>query len=388
MESNRRAKIFISYRHDDSSGYVNHLQETLATRYAEAEIFRDIRTLKAGDDFAEVIKTEIGSCDVVLVVIAKSWVSSIKQKQAEGKVDYVRYEVAAALNARPSLVVVPVLVQGASFPSEHDLPADLQKLVKLTASILSDRWWPQDVGRLVQDLDAKLGIAGAVKAQESGIQPQPRKRRRSNSENSILGGSLAGFFTGTIVGIAYTVNEGVPWLRFVLVSFYGLLAGALVSWSINAGVEKVSRLMGSAPVGKLVGAVLGGTLSGLIAGLIGGFGFAWLSGDVVNPGWVVAAVATSSFFITAGILLPDLKEDWGERLIVLIIIAAITGGIAFVVAWLLFEKIGVLDSLVTRSPFSRGVIVLGSLCGAMAGAQVGLALLVYEFRSRHALKTN
>ena len=388
MESNRSPKIFISYRQDDSSGYVNHLQETLTSRYPEAEIFRDIRTLKAGDDFAEVIKAEVVSCDVVLVVIAKSWVSLIKQKQAEGKVDYVRYEVAAALKARPSLLIVPVLVQGASFPAKQDLPDDLQELVKLNASILSDRWWPQDVGRLVQDLNTALGIAGAVGTPETGTQTQPRNRPRSNSENSILGGSLAGCITGTIVGIAYTVNEDVPWWRFVLVSLYGLLAGALVSWSINAGVEKVSRFMGSAPVGKVVGAVVGGTLSGLFAALIGGFGFAWLSGDVVNPGWVVAAVATSSFFITAGILLPDLKQNWGERLTVLVVIAAITGGIAFVVAWLMFEKIKVLDSLVTRSPFSAGVIILGSLCGAMAGVQVGLALLVYEFRSRHAVETS
>lgn len=386
MEPNQRPKIFISYRQDDSSGYVNHLQETLVNRYGKDQVFRDIRSLKAGDDFVEVINKEVTSSNVVLVVIARSWLSSIKQKQAEGKVDHVRMEVAAALKARGSVLVVPVLVQGAPFPAKDDLPDDLQDLGKPHASILSDRWWQQDVERLIAELNSELGIVGVGEGGE--VEPRPRKRRRSNSENSILGGALAGLITGTIVGIAYTLTEDVPWWRFLLASFYGLLAGALVSWGINAGVEKVSHLMGSAPVGKVFGALLGGTLSGLVAGLIGGFSFAWLSGNVVNPGWIVAAVAISSACITSGILLPDLREDWGERLLVLVMIVAITGTVASVVAWLLFEKISVLDSLVTRSPFSLGIIILGSLCGAMAGAQVGLALLVYEFRSRRLVRSN
>ncbi|HKO60504.1 MAG TPA: toll/interleukin-1 receptor domain-containing protein [Pyrinomonadaceae bacterium] len=386
--TNRPPKIFISYRHVDTSGYVNHLHETLAARFGDAQVFRDIHDLKPGVDFADVIRTEVESCDVVLVVIGKSWTALIKQKQAEGQEDFVRYEVAAALKLRPKLLVVPVLVQGASFPAKQELPEDLQQLVKLNASILSDRWWPQDVGQLVNDLNRSLGIEGPTEARENGLQLQAHKPRRSNSENSIVGGSLAGLITGTVVGILYTVTEGLPWWRFPLVSFYGLLAGALVSWSINAGVERVSRLMGNARIAKLIGGVVGGSVGGFVAGLIGGFGFAWLPGNVVNPGWVVAAVAISSIFITCGILLPDLRHDWRGRLPVLIPIAAIAVGFAFLVGWLLFEKINVLDSLSTRSPTSLGVIILGLLCGAMAGAQVGMALLFYESRPRHPAETS
>jgi MFS family permease len=390
MEPNQPPEIFISYRHDDSSGYVNHLHETLARQFGDDHVFRDIRDLKPGVDFVDVIKTEINSCDVVLVVIGKTWASRFKQKHAEGKEDYVHYEIAAALKLRPSLLVVPVLVQGASFPAKQDLPGDLQELVKLNATILSDRWWSQDVTQLLEDLNRWLGRRGARHSGEAGIATpsQPEQRRTSNSQNSVLGGSLAGLITGTVVGIAYTVTEAVPWWRAILVSIYGLLAGALISWSINAGIEKVSGFMGNAPVAKIVGGVIGGALSGIVAGLMGGFGFAWLSGNVVNPGWILAAVAFSSLFITAGILIPDLKQDWRERLTVLIIVVAVTCGITFVFAWLVFEKFNVLGSLVTKSPFSIGVITLGLLCGAMAGAQVGLALFVYEYRSRPTIVSN
>ena len=90
----------------------------------------------------------------------------------------------------------------------------------------------------------------------------------------------------------------------------------------------------------------------------------------------------SSFFITAGILLPDLQQDWFERSIVLVGIAVITSVIAFIVAWLLFNAFGGLED----SPYVLLVLIFGLLYGAMAGAQVGLALVVYEIRSRMRLR--
>ena len=383
MEPNRQPKIFISYRQEDSSDTTNHLHETLSRQFGSENVFMDIRNLEGGDDFPEVIKSKlINSSDVVLVVIGKSWMSSIKEKQAEGKKDYVRYEVSTALATHPTGRVMPVLVQGASFPAESDLPPDMSRLVPLYANTLSVRWWPQDVERLIDNIRKKLGIAEGGEVRETGDNPQSRKRRRSNAEISFLGGSFAGLVTGLLLGVAYTVTQPVEWWRFSLVGLYGLVAGAHISWSINTGVEKVSRSIGNVLIGKIAGAVLGGALSGLVAGVIAGFGFVSLSGNVVESGWVVAAVAASSFFITAGILLPDREQDWVERLIVLVIIVAITVPIAFVVAWLLLVKFGGEDSLVMDSPFSFGVIVLGSLCGAMAGAQVGLALVIFELRSR------
>lgn len=387
MEPNRQPKIFISYRQEDSSDTTNHLHETLSKQFGSENVFMDIRSLEGGDDFPEVIKSNlINSSDVVLVVIGKSWMSSIKEKQAAGQKDYVRYEVATALATHPSGRVMPVLVQGASFPAESDLPPDMSRLVPLYANTLSVRWWPQDVQRLIGNIRKKLGIAEGVEVPETRGK-QPSRKPRSNAEISFLGGSFAGLVTGLLLGVAYTLTQPVSWWRFSLVGLYGLVAGALISWSINTGVEKVSRAIGNVLIGKIVGAALGGALSGVVAGVIAGFGFVSLSGNVVESGWVVAAVAVSSFFITAGILLPDLEQDWVERLIVLVVIVATTVPIAFFVSWLLLGESDGGDSFTMNSPFSLGVMVLGSLCGAMAGAQVGLALVIFELRSRRAVET-
>ena len=383
----RQHKIFISYRQNDSSDTVNYLHDVLTRRFGPENVFMDIRSLKGGDELAEVIKSKIRESDVVLVIIGNSWVSSIKQRQAEGKIDHVRLEVATALKARPSVRVIPVTVQEASFPAESDLPDDMHSLVGLRGNILSVRWWRLDVEELMDHIKTSSGIAGALEGQKTETQTHPHKQRRSTVEVSILGGALAGMITGTVVGIAYTVTERVSWSRVAIVTVYGLVAGFLVSALINAGIEKSPRVIGN-PIGrKFVGAVLGGALGGLIAGLIAGFLFSLFPNDeLVHAGWVVAAVALSSFFITAGILLPDLKQDWVERSIVFVGIAVVVAIIAFVVAWLLIKKFSGLGSLVTDSPYSLGVLIFGSLYGAMAGAQVGLALVVYEIRSRMRLR--
>lgn len=58
-----------------------------------------------------------------------------------------------ALN-EPSLTVLPVLVEGASMPDEHELPKPLQQLARLQAIELSDSRWDYDIERLAQALEA------------------------------------------------------------------------------------------------------------------------------------------------------------------------------------------------------------------------------------------
>lgn len=57
-----------------------------------------------------------------------------------------------ALN-EPSLIVIPVLVEGASMPVETQLPEQLRELARLHAIELSDSRWKYDIKRLAQVLD-------------------------------------------------------------------------------------------------------------------------------------------------------------------------------------------------------------------------------------------
>ncbi|MGE3179395.1 MAG: toll/interleukin-1 receptor domain-containing protein [Vicinamibacterales bacterium] len=145
------AATFISYRRDDAAGYAGRLRESLDRRLGAYEIFRDVDTLKPGQDFVEAIQSRLASCRVMLVVIGREWLDARLPngvRRLDDPVDFVRLEVAVGLST-PGVVVMPVLVEGASMPGSEALPTDLRALARRHAISLRDETWDEDVDRLV-----------------------------------------------------------------------------------------------------------------------------------------------------------------------------------------------------------------------------------------------
>ena len=74
-----------------------------------------------------------------------------EQRRLDDPTDFVRLEIATAL--RRDVRVIPVLVQGASMLSEHDLPGELKSLVWHNAIELSHSRWDYDMQSLIQALE-------------------------------------------------------------------------------------------------------------------------------------------------------------------------------------------------------------------------------------------
>src|SRR5215216_5892223 len=94
------AGIFISYRRDDSAGYAGRLHESLADRFGPDQIFRDVDTLKPGEDFIEAIEQRVARSTVFLALIGRDWLSTRDasgHRRLDVPNDYVRVEIAAAL---------------------------------------------------------------------------------------------------------------------------------------------------------------------------------------------------------------------------------------------------------------------------------------------------
>jgi hypothetical protein len=98
-----------------------------------------------------------------LVVIGPEW---LRATDAEGRQrlddpeDHVTAEVRSALaSAKP---VVPVLVGGASLPSEGDLPDDLRSMVRRQAIELNDQTWADDVEMQILRLEGKEAAIARV----------------------------------------------------------------------------------------------------------------------------------------------------------------------------------------------------------------------------------
>jgi TM2 domain-containing membrane protein YozV len=155
------AGIFISYRRDDSAGWVGRLATDLQERFGQETVFQDIGAIGAGEDFVAAIERSLESCSAVLVVIGPEW-SRVKDRagirRLDNPDDTVRIEVAKAL-ARKDHLVIPVLVGGAQMPTAAELPSELWALARRNALELSDKRWTYDLEQLMASLMKNTGLA-------------------------------------------------------------------------------------------------------------------------------------------------------------------------------------------------------------------------------------
>jgi formylglycine-generating enzyme required for sulfatase activity len=142
--------IFISYRREDAAGHVGRLYDNLSTHFSPQQIFMDVDHIAPGDDFVKAIEDAVGSCDVLIAVIGKGWLNSMKgdSRRLDSPTDFVRLEISAAL--KRNIRVIPVLVNGAVMPSPQELPASMAELTRRQAQELGDGYrWKSDIERLV-----------------------------------------------------------------------------------------------------------------------------------------------------------------------------------------------------------------------------------------------
>lgn len=142
--------IFISYRRSDGSGYSGRLYDRLVQTLGPSNVFMDIDTIEPGADFKEVIGRHLQSCQVVLAIIGRHWLSASRQggrSRLDSPQDFVRVELLSAL--KRNVTVIPVLVAGATLPRPTDLPSELRPLLDRQAFVLSDERFHSDVDRLI-----------------------------------------------------------------------------------------------------------------------------------------------------------------------------------------------------------------------------------------------
>ena len=146
-------RIFISYRRSDSRMQANGLSEALRGRLPSAQVFMDIDSIPPGADFETHIRDEINRCNVVLVLIGDDWLSPTNDgtRRIDDPKDWVRAEVETALQTK-EVLVIPILVEGASMPTASELPEDLAPLARRNAFTLSVDHWNRDMAELTRHL--------------------------------------------------------------------------------------------------------------------------------------------------------------------------------------------------------------------------------------------
>ena len=155
------AGIFLSYRRADSAAYALLLESRLTQRFPDAEVFMDLDSIQAGRDFIDAIQEALNSCAVLVVLIGPKWATIADEdghRRLDNPDDFVRSEVRTALER--GVWVIPVLVDHARPPRQHELPEELHQLARLHAFDLSYDRLQYDAGRLLDLIQQELAAPG------------------------------------------------------------------------------------------------------------------------------------------------------------------------------------------------------------------------------------
>jgi hypothetical protein len=162
------ARVFLSYRRDDSAGFAGRLTDALEAEFGADSVFRDVDDIRPGEDFLAAIEAQLRQVDAVLVMIGPHWLATGAdgRSRLDAANDVVRREIEAALaSGKP---VIPVLVGGAAMPAEDALPDSIAALARRNAVTLPDSGWRDAVQRLAVSLPLPAGAAEAARAQGAG----------------------------------------------------------------------------------------------------------------------------------------------------------------------------------------------------------------------------
>lgn len=146
--------IFVSYRRSDSDYVTGHVYERLRSHFGLSIAFKDTDSIPLGVDTREYIKEAIATSQVLIAVIGARWLDALNQRTIEGRKDWVREEIEAAL-AKGSMPIIPLLVESVQMPIEEDLPESLKALVyRNAAQVRPALDFDRDVDRLIKGLES------------------------------------------------------------------------------------------------------------------------------------------------------------------------------------------------------------------------------------------
>ena len=169
----------------------------------------DVNDLTPGQRFEDELRKVLATCDVLIAIIGPLWLSLLVEKAGAGERDYVRAEIAAALQR--SITVIPVLVGRAgrlpSVPRREDLPSDIRDLVSHQSHAVTHERAERDIADLGDaivrlhprtfaarpklaraTIIALLGIAAIGAAAFLGLrgrEPSPETKRPDDSQVKI-----------------------------------------------------------------------------------------------------------------------------------------------------------------------------------------------------------
>ena len=158
------SKIFLSYRRDDSKDVCGRINDALRRSFGPQSVFKDVDSIGGGVDFRRSISDAVSQSRVMLVIIGPSWLTIMDlagKPRLANPDDVVRLEVELALLSQ-DMLVIPVLVNGASMPTKAQLPDSLSELAFRNArKVDSDPDFHPHLERLISEIALRIPLASS-----------------------------------------------------------------------------------------------------------------------------------------------------------------------------------------------------------------------------------
>lgn len=268
------ATIFLSYRRDDSAFATGRIYDELVVRFSKDDVFRDVDSIPAGEDFDRILKEQLVGCQVMLVVIGLDWVGQqekSRSRRIDSPTDRVRLEVEYGLSH--DLALIPLLVGGRPMLTATDLPRSLYPLtLRQALAVRADPDFHKDMERVKFAIEnQKAAYARREELRQKALQAEREKKAHASSSVGL---------TATNGTTSYTPSR----YETSLVTLLGT-----TSRHILAGMRSIVRAS---------------TISGLFFGVLAAgthTGVAFLLTHQFPPG-VLANVSAGAFGLVAGLL--------------------------------------------------------------------------------------
>jgi len=129
---------FINYRRGDTSQVAQALYMQLKESFGAGQLFMDVNSIRAGEEWPERVKHKLENATVVLALIGPGWLTVMDKhgkRRIDDPTDWVRKELLHAIEKRTP--IVPVVINHAqNLPDAAGLPLKLRGLNLAQAKVL------------------------------------------------------------------------------------------------------------------------------------------------------------------------------------------------------------------------------------------------------------
>jgi hypothetical protein len=129
--------VFLSYRRAQDAHAAGRIYDSLEKEFGTGQVFFDVEGIPIGADFRESIRAALLRSQALVVVIGQRWAARFHESWffwRPPNIDYVKTEIEFALDH--SVRIIPVLVDDANMPQEHQIPAKIAQICYFNAANL------------------------------------------------------------------------------------------------------------------------------------------------------------------------------------------------------------------------------------------------------------